>query len=401
MNAPLDSLPEAYAADVRAVQDIDVVPMILDVVCATTGLGFAAVARVTEERWVACAVRDTIAFGLQPGGELEVQTTICNEIRASGQLVAIDDVHADAVFRDHHTPRRYGFRSYISVPILNQDGSIFGTLCAIDPRPARVTSDQVVNTLRLFADLIGRHLHTHDQLRRTSAALTSATENASLQDQFVAILSHDLRSPLAAIQTATRMLQAMGLGAEAERLTQVIARSGVRMNGLVSNVLDFARVRLGDGLPLEAVDNANLVAELEAVIEEVRTAFPGRLIDATLDLHGGMRCDPARIAQLLANLLGNALVHGHVDGRVTVEASDRGEFALAVSNQGAPIPAGTLGRLFQPFVRGNPGDATPGLGLGLFIASEIARGHHGTLTAMSSPEHTTFTFRMPIVSGTP
>src|SRR5262245_31287536 len=91
-------------ADVAAVARIAAVPSILEVVCRTTGMGFSAIARVTEDRWVACAVRDEIKFGLQPGGELEVATTICNEIRASGQLVVIDHVAADAAYRAHPTP---------------------------------------------------------------------------------------------------------------------------------------------------------------------------------------------------------------------------------------------------------------------------------------------------------
>lgn len=70
--------------DLVAIAQIDVVPTVLDVVCRVTGMGFAAVARVTEDRWIACAVRDEIAFGLQPGGALKVETTICNEIRGSG-----------------------------------------------------------------------------------------------------------------------------------------------------------------------------------------------------------------------------------------------------------------------------------------------------------------------------
>ena len=78
--------------DVAAISRIDVVPTILEVVCRTTGMGFAAIARVTQDRWVACAVRDEIAFGLGPGGELEVATTICDEIRDSGQGVVIDEV---------------------------------------------------------------------------------------------------------------------------------------------------------------------------------------------------------------------------------------------------------------------------------------------------------------------
>ena len=88
-----------FEADLAAVAGIDVVPTILEVVCSTTGMGFAAVARVTEDRWIVCAVRDSVAFGLQPGGELRVKTTLCNEIRDSRKGIVIDNVEQDPNFR--------------------------------------------------------------------------------------------------------------------------------------------------------------------------------------------------------------------------------------------------------------------------------------------------------------
>src|SRR5258707_10173235 len=154
--------------DVAAVSRIDAVPTILEVVCRTTGMGFAAVARVTEDRWIACGVRDEIAFGLRPGGELKVETTICNEIRDSRQPVVIDHVAEDPKFHGHPTPAQYGFQSYISVPILRKDGSFFGTLCAIDPRPARLNTPEVIGMFKLFADLIAFHLDARERLE-TSA----------------------------------------------------------------------------------------------------------------------------------------------------------------------------------------------------------------------------------------
>ena len=93
-----------FQSDVAAVQRIDAVPRILEVVCRITGMGFAAVARVTEDRWIACAVRDDVQFGLQPGGELKVETTICNEIRQSRQPVVIDHVAQDEAHWGHPTP---------------------------------------------------------------------------------------------------------------------------------------------------------------------------------------------------------------------------------------------------------------------------------------------------------
>src|ERR1700689_2241892 len=126
----------SFADHLAAVARIDAIPRILKVACDSTGLRFAAVApgaRVTQERWIACAVRDEIAFVLLPGGELPVKTTICDEIRASGQIVVIENVAEDNLFSGHPTPKLYGFQSYISVPINLPDGGFFGTLCALDP----------------------------------------------------------------------------------------------------------------------------------------------------------------------------------------------------------------------------------------------------------------------------
>ncbi len=150
-------------ADLAAVARIDAVPAILEVVCRTTGMGFAAVARVTEDRWVACAVRDGIRFGLEPGGELEVATTICSEVRAGGRLVVIDHVAEDQAFCHHPTPARYGFQSYVSVPIIRPGGAFFGTLCALDPRPARLSAPETVGMFKLFAELIGFQLDAQER----------------------------------------------------------------------------------------------------------------------------------------------------------------------------------------------------------------------------------------------
>ena len=106
--AKLDHSPD-LARDVAAVQSIPVIHTILDLVRRATGMGFAAVARVTEGRWVACSVDDRINFGLTPGDELEVTSTICNEIRGHHLPVVIDHVTEDDAFRSHHTPLQYGF----------------------------------------------------------------------------------------------------------------------------------------------------------------------------------------------------------------------------------------------------------------------------------------------------
>lgn len=156
--------------DIEAVNRIPMVPKLLEVICRTTGMGFAAIARVTDNKWVACSVRDEIQFGLQPGGELKLETTICHEIRQSGKGVIIDHVSEDKNYCSHHTPAMYGFQSYISIPIIRQDGEFFGTLCAIDPEPHKLNNMQTIEMFKLFADLISFHLHSAGFYKSSTSA---------------------------------------------------------------------------------------------------------------------------------------------------------------------------------------------------------------------------------------
>lgn len=387
---------ENFADDLEAVSRIIAVPTILEVVCRTTGMGFAAVARVTEERWIACAVRDEIAFGLVPGGELRVATTICDEIRDSGRAVVIDHVAEDDNFCQHPTPKMYGFQSYISVPIFRPDGRFFGTLCAIDPRPARLNTPETVGMFKLFADLIAFHLDAQERLRLSETALLGERETAQLREQFFAVLGHDLRNPLNAVRGGAELLGMMQLPEKAAPILTLIQRSAARMTGLIENVLDFARARLGGGLSLNREADANLGAMLEQVIEEARTAWPDRDVRSELDLGRPVEGDAARIAQMFSNLLANALTHGDPQGPVLVRArADEGGFELSVSNRGEPIPPETIRRLFQPYTRASDRPGQQGLGLGLYIASQIAQAHGGTLEVASTADETRFTFRMP------
>ena len=128
-------MKDELASDIAALGDDDQVREVLRELCALTGMGFSAVAFVSGDRWIACQVDDSIDFGLAPGEELEVRKTICDEIRRDGKAVIIDNTDADHDWWNHPVPILYGFRSYISLPIVLDDGTFFGTLCAIDPEP--------------------------------------------------------------------------------------------------------------------------------------------------------------------------------------------------------------------------------------------------------------------------
>jgi signal transduction histidine kinase len=389
-------MSRSIAEDVAMVGRVDVVPKLLEVVCRTTGMGFAAVARVTQDHWIACAVRDEIDFGLTAGDELVVSTTICSEIRDSGKAVVIDHVAENPRFRDHHTPKTYGFQSYISVPIRYR-GEFFGTLCAIDPRPARVEAPEVVATFELFADLLGRHMDAEQRLAESEAALIDARAASELREQFIAVLGHDLRNPLASIDGGARLLLKTPLNERATMLVGLLQNSVTRMAGLIDNVLDFARGRLGGGFVVERRVDTDLEGALRQVVTELRIAYPDRRIEARFDLTQPVNCDTHRIAQLFSNLLGNALTHGAETAPVRVEArTTEGCFELSVANSGDPIEPAAMGMLFQPFARASLRPHQQGLGLGLYIVSEIAKAHGGGMAVTSDATETRFTFTMPL-----
>lgn len=382
--------------DIALVSSIDAITNILRVVCSMTGMGFAAVARVTDTRWTACAVRDQIGFGLKPGEELPLKTTLCDEVRGHGEPIVIDDVATDPCYAKHHTPATYGLQSYISFPIILADGEIFGTLCAIDPKPHVVSSAQTLATFKLFAELISFHLDAANQLAESQAALLDANEAAVLRDQFIAVLGHDLRNPLASIQAGADLLKATPLNDRANRIVDQMQESGRRMVRLIDDILDFARGRLGGGLPLQRRSEAEVNTIIEQVVQELRTAWPQRRIISDISVTRPVACDPDRVAQLLSNLVANALAHGAEEGEVHVHAACAGGlFELSVTNTGDPIPAHALPHLFKPFARPGQGKPQAGLGLGLYIASQIAVGHGGSLDADSTPERTRFRFVMP------
>lgn len=377
---------------------IPIVSQLLDVICGTTGMGFSAIARVTEDQWITCTANENNPLNLKPGDELKIETTICDEVRRNDKAVFIDHVNEDVIFKEHPTPKMYGFQSYVSVPIYRQDGTFFGTLCAIDPKPAKVSTPEIKGMFHLFANLISFHLQAIEDLKVTNARLEEELEIARLRDQFIGILGHDLKNPIATIRMSADILIKFSKEELAQRQATMIKSTSFRMEALIDNILDFARGHLGDGIILSRKrDSASLEKALEQVIKEIKIISPERQIDVNIDLREEVNGDENRISQLFSNLLSNADNHGDEKEAIEVEAvTVNGEFQLSVKNSGNKIPDEVQGRLFEPFYRNQVRTGKEGLGLGLFISSEIAKAHNGTLTVNSKIEQTEFTFKMPL-----
>ncbi|KHJ55213.1 histidine kinase [Aureimonas altamirensis] len=261
----------------------------------------------------------------------------------------------------------------------------------------------------------GRHLFTRLTLfkavdRRTyERGLLAAREQAEqaanaeheislLREQFIAVLGHDLRNPLAALHAGIRMIRERErLSERGARIATEMEKSVSRATALIENVLDFARGRLGDGLSLKRDAAQPLTPILDHVVAEIRAIAPDREIVTDFAIEEPIDCDRDRIGQLVSNLAANAITHGATELPVKVEARTiGGTLALSVSNGGDAIPPDLQAKLFQPFFRGNERRSQNGLGLGLFIANEIAKAHGGRMEVTSSDDETRFTFTMPL-----
>jgi len=160
--AALHTSRDPRLADVAALLASPAVPALLGMASRTTGMRLVAVARVTAERWTACAVHDLLGFGLAPGQDLVLETTLCDEIRQHQQSVQFDQASLHPVFSSHPTPALYGFESYLSVPMFRRDGSLFGTMCALDPQPSQLDAVSV-RCFEVLAAWVGAQLELDER----------------------------------------------------------------------------------------------------------------------------------------------------------------------------------------------------------------------------------------------
>ncbi len=234
-------------------------------------------------------------------------------------------------------------------------------------------------------------------LAEQRAALAEKARIQEFQERFLAILGHDLRNPLASID--------MGLGILSEQINEptassVLARmrsSSGRMSRMIEQILDLTRSRLAGGLELD-LQVMDVRGPLSKILDEMRTAHPSRSFDF-LAPHANILGDPDRMEQVFSNLIGNALLHGDPTTPVVIRVHPGELVSVVVHNQGEAIPADIQSKIFDPFRRGDRDSRTAktaGLGLGLYISSEIVRGHGGSIEVESTADRgTTFLVKLP------
>jgi signal transduction histidine kinase len=245
-----------------------------------------------------------------------------------------------------------------------------------------------------------------DQALAESVERFSANLGAS-RDMFLGVLGHDLRGPLFAISISNRVLAGQALEAEArQKASDRVARSVKAMNGLISDLLDYTRTRLGAGIPIQR-SLCNVGEICREALDSMQASFPDRRFDLHTSGDLDAAIDPAKIEQALGNLLANASQHGDAGGVVSLSAAGGADSVfIAVTNTGEPIPPEALRSVFEPLMQFPSGGAEPdersksSMGLGLFIVREIVNGHLGAITVESSREQgTVFSITLPKRAG--
>ena len=238
---------------------------------------------------------------------------------------------------------------------------------------------------------------------RRQALEKALRDHAALQERFMAILGHDLRNPLNAVLMAARRLQQANVSERWNRSIEYVLSGARRMARLVDQLLDLARTQQTGGIPMKLAPGTDLREIVRAVVDELCAAHPRAAIVLKGDQPIAGSWDPDRLAQVASNLIGNAIIHGL--GRVEVSVRRSGDEAiLEVQNDGAPIQADVLPRIFEAFTRpaGNISARADGLGLGLYIAERIVVAHGGKIAVRSTAEEgTTFVVTMPASPSRP
>ena len=246
-------------------------------------------------------------------------------------------------------------------------------------------------------ELVASRKRLEHTVAEARALQADSKDRALFAEQMMGIVSHDLRNPLSTIQLGTELLTRTETRAQQLNVLARIARATERAHRLIADLLDFTQARLGKGLSTTK-RRFQPHATVADVVDELAQAHPQRRLVHHVEGQGECIGDPDRVAQLVGNLVANALAYGSADQPVSVRSViGAQDFAVSVHNHGAPIPLDAHSRLFEPLTRGtSQGSTVRSVGLGLYIVSEIAKAHGGHVAVASSDaEGTTFTATFP------
>lgn len=319
-------------------------------------------------------------------------------IAATAKPLSLPDAWENPLVGEAH--RRRKTRTLYGVPLLDRIArSGLGNVVGVAQIGSCTVSDIPEPEKHIFATLAQRATSAiikHQLREDLQSAIQVLERTAEFRERFVGIVSHDLRNPLNAITMSTGiMLRSPDLAPSLSKPVGRILSNVDRMTHMIADLLDLTRGRLGGGIPLSPAPT-DLTRIARRILDEYEQTHPQRRIEFAASGNVRGTWDEERLAQVLSNLIANAIQYGDPTGtiRCAVDGSS-GLVTLTVHNDGSPIPGDMLPHIFDPFRRASSDRSASGLGLGLFIASEVTRAHGGTIAVASDETGTTFTVTIP------
>jgi sigma-B regulation protein RsbU (phosphoserine phosphatase) len=337
--------------------------------------------------------RQKIQALLTVGGRIFHQTHWAPLLQMQG---SVSEVKLDVVHRAGHT-----IPMVLNAICRQHEGESLHQLAIFVATDRHQYERELLKARQRAEDLLKQQQEVQHALslaqEKLQRAIAAAEDRALFAEQMIGIVSHDLRNPLSIIKLAATLIARGDLDSSQARALAHIGSATERSNRLIGELLDFTQARIGSGLSFNA-QTVDLHEVVSQSVEELSLAFPDRKL--VHERFGGGDCevDADRLAQLIGNLVANAIAYGAADGTVRITSRvDPTSFSVSVHNDGTPIPDSLLPVLFEPMTRGTDiASATRSVGLGLFIVRAIALTHGGDMSASSTHEAgTTFTAQFP------
>jgi signal transduction histidine kinase len=378
----LDEAVSAFIRELRGLVPFDRMAIVL----AEDGMA-RIIATVGEQ------ADDTISAG----AEFDPENSLISDVVARGQTVYRRDM-SHPLYVEEDMLLALGLRSRVAAPLLAGARTIgLISLSRSEPDAFQEHEIELTGLLGRLAASAVQNIRAYESERRTVEELHSLS---ALRADFVSLVSHELRSPLAAVIGAARTLQVRWRELRADQRESFLALIGdetTRLAALIGDVLDTSRIDAGTfSFRFSDVDVAALVRDMVATAAYGQDEVP-IVMEATPEL-AVVRGDPERLRQIFGNLIDNAVKYSPVGGPVEVRVSQsNGEVTVAVRDRGPGIKAADQRMIFEKFGRVAPGNSKPGSGLGLYIARSIAETHGGTIAVSSAPGRgATFTVTLPV-----
>ncbi|HAT91212.1 MULTISPECIES: GAF domain-containing sensor histidine kinase [Sphingobacterium] len=375
--------------------DFDSCQRILEALCGHTKMRYGMIRKKDGRKWGNWCVYDYHSQKIVNKNS-EHYVKIYQEIRKGFSPIYIDDTEQCSVDEWTQVLHEFGLKSYISYPIINKNNSIVGHLSFMNAEPVHFDPIKLETLLPVCSDLIAIDFKTIIERRNTRKKLEQELNYSKNRELVLSSLAHDLNNPVSIVKVISQYLGENIKDESQKNLIKKIQEASSRVKGVIDDILDFSSIRLQNKL-IRINDHYRMDALIKQILSEFEVLHNRALI-ANINLPVDVPCDHQKMGRAFTNLIGNAIKHGNPFQNIEINAFIQKEnFIFSVTNEVSYPQYSDLKDLFKPFVKGVNSN---GLGLGLFIVSEIVKIHKGKIAVNLKDNKITFNLMIPIDSTT-